>query len=268
MDPDLKDINTDKKLWQSQNTHPVCSGLFVTSAAAVAGSFHLARLELLWVNKRNLFLASLISILLAFFTPFLKWMRLFSGVPLCSSKTQLVLHPSKSPCTSVFCPPHQFSLYFILTIMRCLSRFPFLSISIQGWLEYLFRRPTLFLSWRLQAPSIVPRGAWWAIQGPEGNCLFTSELSFQPWHRTYQCHGALRSIAPWEMGNAPSNHSLICPSFWNGSLARLNVSRPWPRFSSRFSPGWLANTSRPAYLYEYIKPCACGFALDRATSSA
>lgn len=99
-----------KKLWQSQNIHPICSGLFVTSAAAVAGSFHLTRLELLWVNKRNLFLASLISILLAFFTPVLRWMRLFSGSPLCSSKTQLLLHPSKYPCTFVFCPPHQFSL--------------------------------------------------------------------------------------------------------------------------------------------------------------
>lgn len=199
-------------------------------------------------------------------------MRLFSRSPLCSSKTQLVLHPSKSLCTSVFCPPHQFSLFFTFSDHKAVPVEISVSFNFHPGVigTPVSKTDTLsfFLSWHLQAPPIVPRGAWWAIQVPEGNRLFTSELSFQPWHRTYQCHGALRSIAPWEMGNAPSNHSVICSAFWNGSLARLNVSRPWPRFSSRFSPGWLVNTSRPAYLYEYINPCACGFALDRATSSA
>lgn len=35
------------------------------------------------------------------------------------------------------------SFLHLVTIKRCLSRFPFLSISIQGWLEHLCRRPTL-----------------------------------------------------------------------------------------------------------------------------
>lgn len=169
---------------------------------------------------------------------------------LCSSKTQLALHPSKSSCTSS-------SVCYISIDQKTMP----VQMSISLFFEFPSRcgwntSAELGCSFSLGVcnhPFTSSQAAWWAIQLPNGKRLFTSDVSVQPWYRTFQCCRALQSMAPWEMTSTLSNRRCLLecePGLLKCFLGPAHC---------RFAPGWLADTSRPASLHTYIEPCTCGF---------
>lgn len=155
MDPVLKDINIDKKLWQSVTEYPpnlqwaVCNfrrdsrGVFSSRSIgatlsqqtqSVSGIPHLHPSYVFHSRpEMNAFIFTLPPL----------FFKDTAGAPPIKVPLFFCLLSS----TSVL----SFFFLHLVTKKRCLLRFPFLSISIQGWLEHLCRRPTLFLSFLASA---------------------------------------------------------------------------------------------------------------------
>lgn len=137
--------------------------------------------------------------------------------PLCSSKIQLVLYP--------LVPTSSGPRFFFFTLTFFL---PFPSrCGLNTCAEY---RCCFFLS--LLASATVLSSSL-GVLGERSRYPAATAYSHQSYrfsHDTGPSNAMVLSYstAPWEMTNAPSNGSLICPAFWNGSLARLNVSRARP----------------------------------------
>lgn len=173
MDPVLKNINTDKKLWQLVTEYPpnlqwaVCN--FHRASRGVFSSRSIGAT----LSQQMQSVSGLpISILLAFFTPVLRWMRLFSGSPTHQSPPVLlssVLHISSLSL---------FYYFFIFSDHKAVPVKISVSFNFHPGVIGTPVQKTDTLSFLVQASSIVPRGAWWAIQGLEGNRFFASELSF------------------------------------------------------------------------------------------
>lgn len=215
------------------------------------GAFHLAQLESFRVNKHNLFLVSLISIVLSF--SLTSTINVFiSRPPLVlqrhSPGTQLSHQLSKSICTLLL-PSASFLTPLLLQLpwgdnsvlspcshtgnvkmghILCFSGLEFVSVSA-GVLS-------------------SPPGCLLSDPGAHCKHLSMSELSFQPWYLAIQRHTALQSKALWDMTNAFSKRCLIYSAFWNVSKTCSNVSWACPQLVSTWLAGWYL---QPCFIYRW-----------------
>lgn len=210
-------------------------------------TFHLARLDLLGVNKRNL--VSGLPHHHPIFTPEPPINAFICRLFLCSSKTQLVLHPSKSSCTS--------------SSVRCIS-FDQKTMPVQMSISLSFNFHPYVAETPLQnrdalsflaSASILLSSL--GLLGERSRCptgkAYSHQLSVQPWYRTFQCRHALQNMAPWEMTITFSNRFCLLeckPGLFKRFLCSAHC---------RFAPAWLPNSSRPASSHTYIEPYRCGF---------
>lgn len=182
-------------------------------------TFHLARLDLLGVNKRNL--VSGLPHLHPIFTPEPPINAFICRLFLCSSKTQLVLHPSKSSCTS--------------SSVRCIS-FDQKTMPVQMSISLSFNFHPYVAETPLQnrdalsflaSASILLSSL--GLLGERSRCPTAKAYSHQSYRfspDTGPSNAAMLSRT-WHPGKWLSR-SLIGSAFWNASLACLNVSSARP----------------------------------------